>query len=63
MATIKELKPVIRQIVQDVLRAEISDKLDKLENKVSELMAVTQTLKEHDQKLKNIQQSLSFTGD
>ena len=63
MATIKELKPVIRQIVQDVLRAEISDKLDKLENKVSELMAVTQTLKEHDQKLKDIQQSLSFTGD
>ena len=62
MATISELTPIIRQAVKDAIREEVSDRLDKLEHKVSELTTMKSTLRDLGNQIKDLEKSLEFSS-
>ena len=62
MATISELTIIIRQAVKDANREEVSDRLDKLEHKVSELTTMKSTLRDHGNQIKDLEKSLEFSS-
>ena len=52
----------LRDTIREVLKEEISDKLDKLEAKVDELAGLKQLLTDHSQRMDDFETTLEFTS-
>ena len=62
MASTDELTPVIRQAVRDAIREEVSDRLDKLESQVCDLVNMKSTLLDHEENIREFKKGLDFTS-
>ena len=62
MASTDELTPGIRQAVRDAIREEVSDRLDKLESQVCDLVNKKSTLLDHEENIREFKKSLDFTS-
>ena len=62
MASTEELTPVIRQAVRDAIREEVSDRLDKLESQVCDLVNKKSSLLDHEENIREFKKCLDFTS-
>ena len=68
MASVQELIPAIKQVVQDIIKTEITPKIDKLEKNVMSELAIikdsihkhAERLDDHETRLKCYEKSLQF---
>ena len=63
MPTAREMKPVIIEAIREVLQEEVCTRLDKLEEKVDELYEMKHILLDHQEKIKDLENSLDFTDN
>ena len=57
------MKPVIIEAIREVLQEEVCTRLDKLEEKVDELYEMKHILLDHQEKIKDLENSLDFTDN
>ena len=63
MPTARELRPMIIEAVKEVIREEITSRLDDIEEKLLEITQIQDKLLEHDQHIKDIEKAMEFTSE
>ena len=62
MPTARELRPMIIEAVKEVIREEITSRLDDIEEKLLEITQIQDKLLKHDQHIKDIEKAMEFTS-
>lgn len=63
MTGVEQFLPAIRQAVKEAIREEITERLENLEKKVSDIANLKTTIDSHDKRLGEHEHSLDFQGD